>query len=212
MSRRLITPLAVAAVGLAVFFLELVAVTGDPGPTGLDSRALTAADDLNSGAGVAVAKVVTAFGSLPATAVAVLIGALLLARRRRRAELAVLLGSAVAIYVLVHVTKATTDRPRPPHPLAAATLSAFPSGHAAYSTMYVGLASIASRTSRASLLIAAVVAAAAIGASRVYLRVHWASDVLAGWALGAAIFGAATAIALAVGRFRNNDRATCTQP
>jgi undecaprenyl-diphosphatase len=208
-SRRLITPLAVVAVGLAVFFLELVAVTGDPGPTGLDSRALTAADDLNSGAGVAVAKVVTAFGSLPATAVAVLIGAVLLARRRRRAELAVLLGSAVAIYVLVHVTKAATDRPRPPHPLAAATLSAFPSGHAAYSTMYVGLASV---TSRASLLTAAVVAAAAIAASRVYLRVHWASDVLAGWALGAAIFGAATAIALAVGRFRNNDRATCTQP
>jgi membrane-associated phospholipid phosphatase len=56
------------------------------------------------------------------------------------------------------------------------------------------------------------VLALAIGFTRAYLRVHWATDVLAGWALGAAIFGAASAIAVAVGRFRNNDAGPVPPP
>jgi membrane-associated phospholipid phosphatase len=204
-----IRALAVVATGIAVFVTETIVVTGDPGPSGFDSTALDAADDLNSDAGVAVAKVVTAFGALPATAVVVLIAAVLLSRNRRPIEAAALVAAAIAIFVAVHVTKAAVDRPRPPHPLAGATLSAFPSGHAAYSTAYVAVALFA----RSRLAIAAAMAAAlAIGLTRIYLRVHWASDVLGGWALGAAIFGAATAVAIVVGRFRNNDRATCTQP
>jgi membrane-associated phospholipid phosphatase len=210
MSRRLAMALVVAAVGLAVFVAETIVVTAHPGPTGLDTWALDLADDLYSGAGVAVAKVVSLFGALPATATLALIGVVLLARRRRHGDLAVLLGSAVAIYIAVHVAKAAVDRPRPPNPHAHATLAAFPSGHAAYSTIYVAAAVVIA--SRATLVLAALVAAFAIGASRVYLRVHWATDVLGGWALGAVIFGAATAMAVAVGRFRNNDEATCTRP
>ena len=55
------------------------------------------------------------------------------------------------------------------------------------------------------LVVAALVLAFAIGASRAYLRVHWWSDVLAGWALGAAIFGTLAAVGIVVGYFRHND-------
>jgi membrane protein DedA with SNARE-associated domain/membrane-associated phospholipid phosphatase len=206
---ELSTAVAVAGVGVYMFVAETVAVTRDPGPTALDSRVLTWVDDLNTGFGVALAKVVSAFGSLPVSGGFVLVGVVLLAVRRRPAELIVLVLSAIAIYAAVHITKAAVDRPRPPEPLANASLSSFPSGHAAYSTVYVAMAVILSRileglVSRAALVIVALLAAGAIGASRAYLRVHWWSDVLAGWSLGAAIFGTLTAIAVVVAFFRNN--------
>jgi undecaprenyl-diphosphatase len=203
-----IRALTVVAAAVAVFVTETIVVTGHPGPTGFDTTALDAADDLNSGAGVAVAKIVTAFGALPAATAVVVIGAIVLVRRRQPIRVVVLVTAAIGVLIAVHLSKAAVDRPRPPHPLAGATLSAFPSGHAAYSTVYVAVALLA----RSRLVIPALAVALAIGLSRIYLRVHWASDVLAGWAVGAAIFGAASALALAVGRFRNNHRATCTQP
>jgi undecaprenyl-diphosphatase len=206
---ELTTALAVAGVGLYVFVAYLVTIASDTGPTGLDKRVLDLVDDLNSSLGVGIAKVVTAFGSLPVTGAFLVIGAILLAVRRRPVELAVLVGSFVAIYVVVHVTKDATHRPRPLHPLTGSSSYAFPSGHAAYSTVYVAMALIAGRVldriaGRAALVVAAVVVAGAIGVSRAYLRVHWWSDVLAGWGLGAAIFGALAAIGLVVGYFRNN--------
>jgi undecaprenyl-diphosphatase len=143
----------------------------------------------------------------------VVLGAALLAVRRRPAELVVLVLSGIAIVAAVHIAKAATGRPRPPHPLTGSTGLAFPSGHAAYSTAYVAMAVIAARVlqglvSRAALVTLGVVIAGAIGVSRAYLRVHWWSDVVAGWALGAAIFGLVTAAAVVVGHVRNNDRGT----
>jgi undecaprenyl-diphosphatase len=207
---ELTTAVAIAGVGLYVFVAYTVVIEADHGATLLDDRVLDLADTLNSSFGVSLAKVVTAFGSLPVAGGAALIGTAVLARRRRPIELAVLVLSAIAIYAAVHITKAAVDRPRPPRPLTDTSLSAFPSGHAAYSTIYVALALIATRLkigigSRAALLITALLLAGAIGASRAYLRVHWWSDVLAGWALGAAIFGSLAAAGVVVGYFRNND-------
>jgi undecaprenyl-diphosphatase len=204
------TALAVAGVGLYVFVAYTVAIEADHGATLLDDRVLDLVDKLHTSFGVDVAKVVTTFGSLPVTAAFALAGAAFLAMRKRPGELVVLVLSVIAIYIAVHIAKAATDRPRPPHPLASASLSAFPSGHAAYSTIYVALALLATRViggiaSRAALITVALLVAGAIGASRAYLRVHWWSDVLAGWALGAAIFGGLAAVGLVVGYFRNND-------
>jgi undecaprenyl-diphosphatase len=139
----------------------------------------------------------------------VLVAGALLAWRRRPIELLVLVLSLVLIYVTVHVTKGAVDRPRPPEPLTGSEGSAFPSGHAAYSTAYVALAVVAARVlpgivSRAGLVIASIVLAAAVGGSRVFLEVHWPSDVGGGWGVGAAIFGGVGTIGLIVGYFRNN--------
>jgi membrane-associated phospholipid phosphatase len=205
-----IAALAVAALGTLLFGAETIVVAQDTAPTGLDTRVLEAANDLNTGAGVALAKIVTVFGTLPVTGLAALVTAILLVRAGRAADAAMLAASVIAIYIAVHAVKAATDRPRPPDPVVHASLAAFPSGHAAYSTIYVAIALLSRRG--AAVIAAALALACAIGASRVYLRVHWATDVLAGWALGAAIFGAAAAIALVVGRFRNNEARTVPWP
>jgi membrane protein DedA with SNARE-associated domain/membrane-associated phospholipid phosphatase len=206
---ELTTALAVAGVGAYVFVAYAVTVHGDLGPTSLDSRLFDAAHDVRAGGLVSVARVVTAFGSLPVVTFAALALVVALAIRRRPIELAVLVFSVIALYAAVYITKGALDRPRPPHPLTGWHGASYPSGHAAYSTVYVAMAVIVARVlpglaSRASLVLAATVVAAVIGASRVYLQVHWGSDVAGGWGLGAAIFGIVGAAGLIVGYIRNN--------
>lgn len=73
-------------------------------------------------------------------------------------------------------------------PVASAS---FPSAHAANSAIvYLTLAALAAqvardRTTRRALFALALLLTGAIGLSRVYLGVHWPSDVLAGWSFGA---------------------------
>jgi len=72
------------------------------------------------------------------------------------------------------------------------TNASFPSGHAFGAAMiYLTLAALLSRriqqpAARVLLLVLAIGVTAAVGVSRVALGVHWPSDVLAGWAAGAA--------------------------
>ena len=88
--------------------------------------------------------------------------------------------------------------------------SGFPSGHAAHSMIYPWLAvtlAIRLRPGMAggtALLVTGFALAAVVGLSRVYLRVHYLSDVTRGWALGAAAFSACAAVALVVTHLRQN--------
>jgi undecaprenyl-diphosphatase len=111
----------------------------------------------------------------------------------------------------VHELKAGVDRGRPPDGLVATEGSAFPSGHAAYSTHYIWLAvTVVMRFRRGLARGTAIVAigiaiAAMVGLSRVYLGVHYLSDVNAGWALGASAFAICAATVLVVFQLRENE-------
>jgi undecaprenyl-diphosphatase len=158
-----------------------------------------------------VAKVVTAGGSLTFVLALVVLGSIALIVRRRPLELFALAGGFGLTVLAVHLAKAAIDRPRPVGELVHSVGSAYPSGHTAYATAYIAMAVIGTRVvggtaSRTGLVLAAVVVALVIGATRVYLRAHYLSDVIGGFGLGLAIFASCASLALVVGFIRQNGR------
>jgi undecaprenyl-diphosphatase len=134
----------------------------------------------------------TALGSTGVLALMVLaVGGFLVMMRKRQAALAVVV--AVFSGVLLSQTmKWAYARPRPelvPHGAEVYTAS-FPSGHAMMSAVvYLTLGALLARTqsgggAKVYILAVAVILTVLVGVSRVYLGVHWPTDVLAGWALG----------------------------
>jgi membrane-associated phospholipid phosphatase len=94
--------------------------------------------------------------------------------------------------------------------------SSFPSGHAAYATAWIAAAVVFTRrlglVSGAALVTGAIVLAAAVGLTRIYLRVHYWSDVAGGWGLGVGIFATLAALAMLVQHMRHNDRERAPRP
>jgi undecaprenyl-diphosphatase len=97
--------------------------------------------------------------------------------------------------------KAAVDRARPvwPDPVDSAHYAAFPSGHAMTATVVLGLllwlmhCHGVGRVLWRTAVTLAVVSVAGVGLTRVWLGVHWPSDVLGGWLLGAAVVALAVA-------------------
>jgi membrane protein DedA with SNARE-associated domain len=209
---ELTTLLAALSVGLFVVIAYWAVISGDPGPTAGDRTALDVANDLSASWLDHAAKAFTHLGSGWVTWPLAALAAIALALRRRWMEFWALVVGMTLTIVLVNEIKVWTDRPRPPDPLVTAHGSAFPSGHAAYSTLYVWLAVTVSLRvvpgiARRSLIIAAaIVLSALIGLTRVYLRVHWLSDVTAGWALGLSCFSAVAIVVLVLAHIRDNPR------
>jgi undecaprenyl-diphosphatase len=204
--------MAVFAVSSFVLVSYAVIVGAEPGPTPGDQTAVEIAEHLRTAWLTDLAKAFTHLGSLAVVGPLAFVGAALLIARRRWAEVGVLIAGMVLIYAGVHELKALVDRPRPGGGLVEATGSSFPSAHAAYSTFCVWLAvTVVVRLRPGMARGAAVVAAgialtALVGLSRVYLGVHYLSDVSSGWALGLASFSLCAAVALVIATVRQNDR------
>jgi undecaprenyl-diphosphatase len=121
-----------------------------------------------------------------------IVGYLLLERRRAAAWL--ILGSVTGGVLLNNLLKLAIGRPRPEiaGPAVQVFTSSFPSGHATLSAIaYLTLGALLARTQqslpiRLYVLSLAVLATMLVGISRVYLQVHYPSDVLAGWCIGSA--------------------------
>ncbi|MEQ8306418.1 MAG: phosphatase PAP2 family protein [Hoeflea sp.] len=137
---------------------------------------------------------ITAIGGYPLIilTLAAVAGFFIVTRRYGAAAYAVLSVGTGAL--LSQTLKNYYGRPRPDlvdHLDTVHTMS-FPSGHALVTTVtYLTLASIVvgfldDRRARIYVLSSAVFVAVIVGVSRVYVGVHWPTDVAAGWALGAA--------------------------
>jgi undecaprenyl-diphosphatase len=204
--------MAVLAVALFVLIAYIVVIGRDPGPTPGDETAIEIAEALRSGFMTDFSKVFTFLGSGGLVWALTAVCAAALAWRRHWTELGVLLAGMVLITIGFHEIKAATDRPRPPEALVGSSGSSFPSGHAAHSVIYVWLATtivvrLRRGLGRATLVVVVgIVLTALVGLSRVYLSVHYLSDVSAGWALGAACFSITAAIGLVVSQLRHNPR------
>ena len=119
-------------------------------------------------------------------------GLFLLAQQRRHQAM-VLVGAVLLASLSKETAKALFDRARPDVVSQEVVVhsASFPSGHTTMATaLYLTLAVLAASyglSSRGRTLVygVAVLLASLVGFSRVYLGVHWPSDVLAGWCLGA---------------------------
>ena len=203
---------AVAGVGVYTFVAHILKIQAGQVPIG-DERALDMTERLSVGPLVDAAKIVTNLGAFPVTAALVVVTVAALLWRRELGESMVLAAGLVLTYGAVHLAKAATDRMHPPDALVETQLSAYPSEHAAYAVTWIAVAVALARTlpglaSRFAFVTVAVVVAAAVGLSRLYLRAQWLSDVTGGWGLAAALFSLGGLLALVVAHVRDNGRET----
>jgi undecaprenyl-diphosphatase len=209
--RALLVTLLLIAAALFAFF-QLASEVSEGDTMALDRAILTG---LRSAADPAIPvgphwlpEAMTDITALGSATILLLMSALIIAYlllgRRLRTALFVFAATAGGI-ALGGLLKLIYARPRPnlvPH-LVDVTSSSFPSGHATDSALvYLTLAALLARTvperaSRVFIIAAAILLTLLIGISRVYLGVHWPSDVVAGWTIGAAW---ALACSLAYGR------------
>ncbi|MDX2851991.1 phosphatase PAP2 family protein [Streptomyces sp. PA03-3a] len=125
----------------------------------------------------------------------------LLVRRENRQALWLVLAGTLG-WVIQQAAKALVGRERPrwPDPVDSAAFAAFPSGHATTAALVCGaLLWLLLRVPARSLWFVAACAVAfvsvvGVGFTRVYLGVHWPSDVLGGWLLAAAVLTGTAAL------------------
>lgn len=190
-TRLSIATLSVLLLGVAAFAALYVAAA-TTGPTPADAAALQGSLALRTADLTTVAVELTNVGSTVSMAVlALLVGGWLLVRRRV-SDAVLVVGAMVGGAVLFRGLKLLIDRQRPPEltRLVAETNESLPSGHATMSMVVIGTLVVlawAGRGPRGRIVMVAAAAlwVGAVGLTRIYLGVHWFTDVVAGWLVGA---------------------------
>ena len=139
-----------------------------------------------------MAVISTAGGPAAMALLGLAVGIILSVTRRSWMPVLVLAVTAAGVSGLAFVFKTVLGLPRPPAAQAVAHADGygFPSGHAAAAAAVCGVAAwlIASRrrswTGWVATWAGAAVIAGVVGISRIYLGVHWTTDVLGGWSFG----------------------------
>jgi membrane-associated phospholipid phosphatase len=182
------------ALSSLLFLLLAVNVAGGGPIVSLDSSVAMWLHTHSTGFATDVISAVTQLGGATVLLAITLVAAVALLLSRRAAH-AALMGAALAGGEGLNMAlKAAFERPRPSFadPIATAAGFSFPSGHAMVSlTVYGALAYVAaagtnSRAARVLIFAAAATLVLAIGFSRLYLGVHYVSDVLAAFGAGLA--------------------------
>lgn len=197
-SRALLAILAAAAAIWA--FLALGGEMREGETLALDRRILLAfrtpghpAQPLGSPSFQEAMRDITALGGFTVLTLVTVVGALAFLLHRKLRHALVLVAAVLVAQVGSEGLKRVYGRPRPelaPHGVNVYSAS-FPSGHsmlsgAVYLTLAVLISSLEPRRAVKALVFAtAMLVMTAVGLSRIYLAVHWPSDVLAGWCAGA---------------------------
>jgi undecaprenyl-diphosphatase len=197
---RVLIGLALVA-GALWGFLSIADEMAEGETHGLDSRiilALRDPGDLNNPIGSTgieeAVRDITALGGTTLVSVVTVVAVLAFLFHNKRIHALVMGVVVLAAWGSSNATKALYGRPRPdlvPHEAFVYSAS-FPSGHstmstAAFLTLAMLVASLEPRRrSKALAYGVAALFAVGVGFSRIYLGVHWPTDVLAGWCLGSA--------------------------
>jgi undecaprenyl-diphosphatase len=197
---ELLTLLLMLLVGAGVWgFVKLLDKVKDKETQTFDDWAIKVMrkpDDLSKPIGPAwlhgVGRDVTAIGGVAVLVLVVLGVAGFLAMRRQYHGMWFVLASAAGAIILSSALKWTVDRARPQlvKHLSDVYTSSFPSGHSMMSAaIYITLGSLLARfvkerRAKIFILSMAIIITLLVGVSRVYMGVHYPTDVLAGWTAG----------------------------
>jgi undecaprenyl-diphosphatase len=215
-SRALV--LVIAAAGAIWAFFNIASEMSEGETLAIDKRILLAlrnpadpSDPIGSRSFQEAMRDVTALGGVTVMILVTVVGVLAFLMHQRRWHAAILAVTVLLADISSEGLKTLYGRPRPdlaPHGSFVYSAS-FPSGHstlsaATFLTLAMLIASLEpNRGTKIMVYSLAIGLVIAIGISRIYLAVHWPSDVLAGWCLGAAwALGAWTAL-LRFGRRHN---------
>jgi undecaprenyl-diphosphatase len=193
--------LAIGATAAVWGFFNIASEVGEGETMALDKHILLAlrnpgdpSDPIGSRSLQEAMRDVTALGGVTVVSLITVVSVLAFLMHRRRWHAGILAVTVLLADISSEGLKDLYGRPRPelvPHGSYVYSAS-FPSGHstlsaATFMTLAVLIASLEpNRGTKRMVFILAALLVLGIGFSRVYLGVHWPSDVLAGWCLGAA--------------------------